>query len=97
MGKLIRDKIPELMKAEGKNPPIHRASDEEYYGRLKEKLQEEVNEFLVSGEKEEIADILEVIDAICVFQKVEKKEIEKIQREKAEKKGKFKNRVILEQ
>ena len=97
MSKLIRDKIPEIMKEQGAAPKVHTASNEEYEKKLKEKLLEESHEFIRSGEKEELADILEVIDAICVFKKIERKEIKHIQREKAERKGKFKKKIILEE
>jgi predicted house-cleaning noncanonical NTP pyrophosphatase (MazG superfamily) len=94
--KLIRDKIPEIIRKKGKEPIIHIANKKEYWQYLKQKLKEEVDEFLKRGDKEELADILEMIYAICDFKKIDKKELEKLRRKKAEKRGKFKKRIILE-
>ena len=58
--KLVRDRIPQIMIENQKNPVTHTADDREYWERLKDKLKEEVNEFLENGNREELADILEV-------------------------------------
>ncbi len=94
--KLVRDKIPEIMKSAGKNPITHSASDDEYWEKLKEKLSEEVNEFLNNSNKEELADILEVINAICYFKDISMEEIEFAMQKKAEQKGIFNDKIILE-
>ena len=45
--KLVRDKIPEILKQSGKTFSVRPAEDKaEYVSMLKEKLSEEVNEFL---------------------------------------------------
>jgi len=95
--KLVRDKIPEYIKSKGGLPIIHIAGDVEYWEKLKEKLQEEVQEFLEAENAEEMADILEAIDAICDFKKFDKKEIESIKNKKAKDRGKFKEKIILEE
>lgn len=95
--KLVRDKIPEIIKEKGQVSVIHYASDEEYWKKLKEKLLEEVNEFLKEDNKEELADILEVIDSICDFKKFDKKEINEIKEKKKLKRGGFSRKIILEE
>ena len=95
--KLVRDKIPEYIKSKGKVPITHIADETEYWEKLKEKLQEEVNEFLKDGNIEEIADILEVIDAIANYKKFSREDIERIKEKKADERGKFKDRIILEE
>ena len=68
----------------------------EYWQKLKGKLIEEAEEFRSSdGDPKELADILEVIDEICAFKNLSKKKIQKLQEEKAKKRGKFNKRIIL--
>lgn len=95
--KLVRDKIPEIIKDAGKEAITHIADNEEYWEKLKEKLQEEVNEFLAENNKEELADILEVIYAICDFKEIDKEELESLRKEKAEKRGAFRDKIILDE
>lgn len=95
--KLVRDKIPEYIKSKGGTPVTHIADDTEYWQKLKEKFQEELDEFNKDESIEEIADILEVIDAICDFKKFDKKELEEIKNKKADDRGKFEGKIILEE
>lgn len=95
ISKLIRDNIPEIIRQNGGNPSIYIANEDEYWEKLKEKLQEEIKEFEESESMEEMADILEVIDAIIADKKFDKKEILRIKKKKAEERGRFKKRIIL--
>ena len=95
--KLVRDRIPEIIEKKGEIPVTRIASDDEYWQKLKEKLKEEVDEFVESGKSEEIADILEVIHAICEFRNVNKEELEVFREKKAEERGKFKKKIILDE
>ncbi len=94
--KLVRDKIPEIIEGNGKTPTVHIASDNEYWEKLKEKLQEEVAEFLKGSNPEELADILEVIYAVKNF-KFEKEDLEAIRKSKEEERGGFKKKIILDE
>ena len=95
--KLVRDKIPEYIKSKGGTPIAHIAGKKEYWEKLKEKLAEEIKEFFESESIEEIADIQEVINAICVYKKFSRSKIESIKRKKAKERGAFKKKIILEE
>ncbi|MDD5164158.1 MAG: nucleoside triphosphate pyrophosphohydrolase [Patescibacteria group bacterium] len=95
--KLVRDKIPEYIKSKNGVPIIHIAGNKEYWQKLKEKLQEEIKEFSESETIEEMADILEVINAICDFKKFDKKKLEAVRKKKVKERGAFKKKIILEE
>jgi len=94
--KLVRDNIIEIINSHGKSCKSHRASDKEYHQALREKLIEEVNEFLTDESIEELADILEVIHAIADEHFGGYAELEKKRLEKKSKRGGFAKRIILE-
>ena len=59
MGKLVRDKIPQIIIADGRTPIVRTLSDEEYLSELDRKLNEEVAEYQADKSLEEIADVLD--------------------------------------
>jgi len=93
--KLVRDKIPQILKKHGSQIKTYVCDNKEYIERLKNKLQEEVDEFLQDDTIEELADILEVVYAIAKHKKTSKKELEKIREEKFQKRGGFDEKIIL--
>ena len=95
--KLVRDKIPEIIKKKGEVLITHIASDDEYWKKLKEKLQEEVDEFLKNSNKEELADILKIIYVLRDLYKIDKDKFEQLRKEKVDKRGGFKNKIILDE
>lgn len=95
--KLVRDKIPDIILSRGVMPKTHTANEVEYWQKLKEKLTEEVDEFKSDESIEEMADVMEVINAICEYKGFDKNRIESLRAEKAQKRGVFKERVILEE
>lgn len=94
--KLVRDRIPEVIQEDGKEPEIHIADDDEYSERLIKKLEEEVEEFLKSREVDELADILEVVHAIRKDRGVPVEELQKKREKKAEERGRFDEGIVLE-
>jgi predicted house-cleaning noncanonical NTP pyrophosphatase (MazG superfamily) len=93
--KLVRDYVIGIMKENGEKPDFYIADEDEYKERLQEKLLEEVNEYLRSGEKEELADILEVIYAIAEQKKMGLKELDELRERKRASSGAFKEKIIL--
>lgn len=94
--KLVRDKIPEIIRNSGKDCTIRRAEDDEYYRLLQEKLSEEVKEFLDSDSPEELADILEVMKALASTKGISWGKVESLAEEKVEERGAFSERIVLE-
>lgn len=93
--KLVRDKIPEIIKEKGLIPITHVADDKEYWKKLKDKLKEEVDEFLEDDNNEELSDILEVVKAICEFKNIN--DLEFIREKKAKERGRFKEKIVLDE
>ena len=94
--KLVRDKIPEIIKKENRRPITRLLKNEEYINELNKKLQEEVKEYLEDNNVEELADIVEVIYGILDSKNVTIEEFETIRKSKVEKRGAFKERIFLE-
>ena len=69
--KLVRDKVPENIKQMGKDCCYKILEDTEYTKELDKKLIEEVSEWTAEHSVEEMADILEVIEAIQKNEKIE--------------------------
>jgi len=95
--KLVRDRIPELIKKKGKTASTHIANNKEYWEKLKIKLREEVDEFLGDNSLEEMADILEVIDSIKEIKNFNEEELQSLKLKKLQERGGFKSRIILDE
>ena len=81
--KLVRDKIPNIIKAKGETPVVRILDEVEYKNELEKKLYEEYKEVIeATGDDrlEELADMLEVIRALA----------------KLEKRGAFETKIFLE-
>lgn len=94
--KLVRNKIPEIIKNAGKTPVTLILSDEEYLSELDKKLNEECAEYQTDKSIEELADMLEVMYAIAEARGWSVSELEAVRREKADKRGGFKDKIYLE-
>ena len=94
--KLVRDKIPEIIKASGRNAVIHILSDDEYIAALETKLNEEIVEYQADKNLEEMADVLEVLQAICIARGYTIEELEAMRAKKANERGGFTEKIFLE-
>lgn len=69
MGKLVRDKIPDLITASGRTPKVRVLEEDAYRVALCDKLDEEAAEVraanTAAGLLEELADVLEVLTALA--------------------------------
>ena len=94
--KLVRDKIPEIIESEGQTCQTHILSNNEYIKALESKLDEEVAEYHTDKNLEELADITEVIHALCVAHGYSIHDLESIRLKKANNKGTFSKKIYLE-
>ncbi|WP_329374786.1 nucleoside triphosphate pyrophosphohydrolase [Streptomyces sp. NBC_01483] len=96
-GKLVRDRIPQIVREDGAEPVTYVAGPEEYRNRLRDKLGEEVAEFLAADDAkapEELADVLEVLHALAADLGVDAGQLEKIRKVKASERGGFADRIV---
>ncbi len=91
--KLVRDKIPEILDAKGVVYEKRIVTQEEYKVELIKKLREELEEFEVAGDVEELADIMEVVVALKLLP--EYALAEEVRKKKKEERGGFEQRIIL--
>lgn len=93
--KLVRDNIPEIIEADNCTCKTRILSDEEYLKELNIKLKEELNEYLESGDIEELADMEEVLRAIVKVKNCSHEKFEEIRVTKANKRGAFNKKIFL--
>lgn len=94
--KLVRDKVPQIIKKDGKKYWTRVLSDEEHLEELLKKLGEELEELKEAKSVEELADVQEIVHAIADAIGSSKEELEKVRVKKAKERGAFKNKIFLE-
>ena len=94
--KLVRDKIAQIIASNNEHPTTRVLNDEEYLKELNIKMQEELKEYLESGDVEELADLEEVLRAILKVKGVTYEQFEEIRNKKVEKRGAFDDKIFLE-
>jgi predicted house-cleaning noncanonical NTP pyrophosphatase (MazG superfamily) len=94
--KLVRDNIPEIIQSNWARALTHIASKQEFSEKLKDKLIEEVQEYLESGDIQELADILEVVYTLAKNQNITKEKLEEMRTKKESQRWWFSKKIILE-
>lgn len=93
--KLVRDKIPEIIRADGKECEVQVASRKEKYELLEKKLMEEVNEFLEDKNLEELADVMEVLFGLANDMGYSEEDLIRKREEKKDERGGFNEGIVL--
>ena len=95
--KLVRDKIPEIIEKDGKSCTTEILSDKDYLKMIDAKLDEELAEYHKDQNIEELADLLEVTYAAAEARGYSIEELETVRAKKAEKRGGFKEKILLKE
>lgn len=97
--KLIRDRIPEVMEAEGVRFEVTTLDDNAYLDALRAKLVEEATEATeAEGTAElgkELADLLEVVRQLMKEEGLEPSEVEALRERRSAQRGGFERRLWL--
>jgi predicted house-cleaning noncanonical NTP pyrophosphatase (MazG superfamily) len=100
VGKLVRDKIHQIIRRSGRQASVRVLNEAEYRVALNAKLQEEVTELRDATSSaslaEELADVLEVLQAIAVLNKLTWHDVEQRAQSKRNERGGFSERLFLE-
>ncbi|MGE6539649.1 nucleoside triphosphate pyrophosphohydrolase [Bacillus luti] len=97
--KLIRNKIPQIIKTNGKTPTTRILPKDEYIKEICKKTEEELTEYIEAKTKndklEELSDLLELINALAEYEGTTLEEINDIRKKKAKERGGFSDRIFL--
>ena len=93
--KLVRDRIPQLIKESGRNCNSRILEGREYFDALLDKIVEEIEEYRVSEKEEELADVYEVLDCIVQWKEYEPLHLDYLQLIRREERGSYQERVLL--
>jgi predicted house-cleaning noncanonical NTP pyrophosphatase (MazG superfamily) len=97
--KLVRDRIPEIIKAEGHRPVTRVLDDDGYRQALLAKLIEEAQEASHASIDDlpgELADVLEVLRALTVTAGMSWPQLLALAEDKRSRNGGFRRRIFLE-
>ncbi len=87
--------MPQLIKESGRDCSYRIMNDREYFDALLDKVVEEIEEYRISGNEEEIADVYEVLDCLVQFKEYEPMHIDYLRLIRKEARGSYLDRVLL--
>lgn len=96
--KLIRDRIPEIIRADGYTCDIETMDEAEYQQALRQKLVEESCEVATASEQDllsELADLHEVIEALMGSYNISSSTVKAVQEQRRTERGGFQQRLRL--
>ena len=93
--KLVRDRIPQLIEESGRSYNSRTLNENEYFDALLDKIIEEVEEYRISHNEEEIADVYEVLECLVQLKEYEPMHIDYLQLIRREARGSFKDKILL--
>lgn len=96
--KLVRDRIPEIIRQQGKKCEVVTLAAAEFQQALRQKLVEEAQETAAATEEElvtELADVYEVLDALMMASGISKEKVWQVQKERRADRGGFEQRLRL--
>lgn len=97
--KLVRDKIPEIIKEDGRKPVFYELSDKDFEKELEKKLIEECNEVIEAKGVEILGELADVYEVVRALAELHGSSIENISRQasnKRKKRGGFEDKIYLE-
>lgn len=90
--KLVRDRIPDLIRTSGRTCGVTQLDLREYRQALRAKLQEEAEEAALAAPDDlisELADLSEVIDALLATYDISPQTLHQVQQQRREQRGGF--------
>lgn len=95
--KLVRDRIPEVIRAHGKTPVVSiLPTTTSIQKAILLKVSEELEEFTLDPCAEELADLLETVEALGKAYQIDEEEVQRIKTEKYHERGGFEKGVWLD-
>jgi predicted house-cleaning noncanonical NTP pyrophosphatase (MazG superfamily) len=96
--KLVRDRIPEIIQAAGREYAVELMEEEDFRQALRAKLVEEAQEVAAATNADlvmELADLYEVMDALMAVYEIDRETVLKEQKRRQLERGGFSRRIRL--
>lgn len=91
--KLVRERVPERMRAEGQDVEVCQLGEREYRSALRSCLSEAVRDFLMRPDLERLAELQDLLDAVRKAQGFTRKQLDEARRQLKEQLGGYEART----